>query len=469
MHVYEKRMELPIRGYRWPGFGTLEDLVCETLGDNEVPIRFAVTETSESNWTVEVSLLCDYDQVGPGTLESVFHFRQRSCVASETFNVALVIPTGIGAEIGGHAGDAGPVTKLLSVVCDSLITHPNAVNASDINELPENGLYVEGSILARLMMGTVGLQRVRSNRVLVVIDDHVESVFVHAAENAVNAARAAYGLSCTEIVRLNPPVVLISEYSDSGRAVGSVSGLDRVLTLLTNCRDDFDAVALSSVIRVPSDYHQEYFDREGEMVNPWGGVEAMLTHAISSVMNIPSAHSPMFESHRIANVDPGTVEPRMAAEAISLTFLQCILKGLQRSPRLVTDPTGLLHSDVLDASDVSCLIIPEGCLGIPTLAALDQGIPVVTVRENTNLMKNDLSRLNWRQGQLIKVNNYWEAAGVVCALRAGISPEAVRRPMIRTPSRTYAVHGDSRDLPGRKTQRPRSPSIETKESERVLE
>ena len=49
----------------------------------------------------------------------------------------------------------------------------------------------------------------------------------------------------------------------------------------------FDAVAISSVIDVPHDYHQGYFDAKGEMINPWGGVEAMLTHALSSLYNVP--------------------------------------------------------------------------------------------------------------------------------------------------------------------------------------
>ena len=50
----------------------------------------------------------------------------------------LIIPTGIGAEIGGHAGDGNPVAKLIASCCDKLITHPNVVNAADINEMPSN-------------------------------------------------------------------------------------------------------------------------------------------------------------------------------------------------------------------------------------------------------------------------------------------------------------------------------------------
>ncbi len=298
--------------------------------------------------------------------------------------------------------------------------------------MPENALYVEGSVLCRLLMGTVGLQRVRSNRVLVVIDAHSDELFVNAAVNAVSGARAAYGLSCAEVVCLDPPVKLLARYAASGRAAGRVEDLESLIRLLDDRAGQYDAVAISSVIDVPAEFHQGYFDAGGKMVNPWGGVEAMLTHSLSSLYNLPTAHSPMFESREIANMDPGIVDPRMAAEAVSATFLQCTLKGLQRSPRLVTSPQAMNESGVFTASDVSCLVIPDGCLGLPTLAALEQGIPVIAVRENRNKMKNDLSSLPWAAGQFHQLENYWEAAGVIAAMRAGIDPVSVRRPLART-------------------------------------
>ena len=109
------------------------------------------------------------------------------------------------------------------------------------------------------------------------------------------------------------------------------------------------------------------------MINPWGGVEALLTHATSLLYNMPSAHSPMFETIDLANSDPGVVDPRMAAEAVSLTFLQCVLKGLKQSPRIVTDEGLMQRQSILSVEDVSCLIIPDSCIGLPTLAALEQG------------------------------------------------------------------------------------------------
>jgi hypothetical protein len=43
-------------------------------------------------------------------------------------------------------------------------------------------------------------------------------------------------------------------------------------------------------------------------------------------------------------------------------------------------------------------------------------------------MRNDLTILPWKSGQLTIVENYWEAAGVIAAMRAGIAPASVRRP-----------------------------------------
>ena len=136
----------------------------------------------------------------------------------------------------------------------------------------------------------------------------------------------------------------------------------------------------------------------------------------------------MLESQDVLDIETGVVDPRMAAEIISVSFLQCVLKGLQRSPKILTDEEAMREPGVFTARDVSCLVIPDGCLGLPTLAALEQGIPVIAVRENTNLMKNDLTALPWANGQLQIVENYWEATGVLAALKAGINPKAVRRP-----------------------------------------
>lgn len=421
-YLTERDLRLSIR----PNSPTLiEDVKTKAMSKlvpGELPIRFAVTESWEGQWVCDVGV-----HVGSNLSDSIFCFEARGQECTRGFNVVMVVPTGIGAEIGGHAGDATPAAALLANVCDSLITHPNVFNASDMIQIPSNALYVEGSVISRIMMGTARLLPARSNRVLVLIQSHEDQIFVDAAINAVNAARAYYGLRVTEVITIDPGFRMIAEFRPSGLAAGRVEGLEHIWKVLDNRIGGFDAVAISSVIEVPREYHQDYYDRQGDMVNPWGGVEAMLTHAISLKYGIPAAHAPMFESREVAELDLGVVDPRMAAEVVSVTFLQSILRGLQHSPRILDKevPTG----DSIGVEDVSSLVIPYGCLGLPTLAALFQGIPVIAVRENCNIMKNDLSALTWESGQLITVENYWEAAGVIASLRGGLDPFSVRRPL----------------------------------------
>lgn len=429
MRVYEEEIEIPaVAGHR----GLIDHLcvaVRKRLAPGLLPVRFVITDMNAQRYRCELGVV---EGLVDADLEhscSIFDYRPRVTENTSAFNAVMLVPTGIGCELGGHAGDANAAARLLASVCDRLITHPNVVNASDLNDLPDNGLYVEGSIITRLLMGVSGLQPVRSNRVLVVMDRHPDETFTHAAINSVNAARATFGLNCPAVIELDPPVELRSLYAASGRAVGRVERMEGLLGVLDSYRGQYDALAITTQIHMPVNYHHDYYAQRGDMINPWGGVEAIFTHAISSLYDIPAAHAPMDESQEIANQDMGVVDPRMAAEVISNAFFSCVLKGLQRSPRIIKDIRYGAPTGTLTAADVSCLVIPDKAVGLPTLAALEQGIPVIAVQENTNIMSNDLADLPWAPGQLHVVGNYWEAAGVMAALRAGIDPASVRRPL----------------------------------------
>ena len=405
----------------------VDHLLRERLPEKEVPVRFAVASSDRHEWHCEVGVLEDFGERAL-RVEPVLRLRRRRGEDSRHFNVVFVVPTGIGSDIGGHAGDAMPAAKLAASVSDLLVTHPNVLNGSDIMELPDNALYVEGSIISRLLTGEVGLRRVRSNRVLVVIDEHELTKYRDAAVNSVNAARASLGLDAPEVVSLERRVKLRSRFTTSGSAVGEVGALAGLFELLDEREGSYDAVALSTQVEVPFNYHVDYYEAKGEMVNPWGGAEAIFTHSLSSLYDVPTAHAPMLESKEVEDLDLGVVDPRMAAEAISTAFFYCVLKGLQKSPRIVPMNESP-PDDVLTAEQVSCLVIPDGAVGIPTLAALEQDIKVIAVRENRNVLHNDLTALPWAPGQLHVVENYWEAVGVLAALRTGVDPQSVRRPL----------------------------------------
>jgi len=429
MNLFEREIEFELSNWDVNILLRLERLVGKKVEPDEHLIRFVITKSHGNRFHGELGILAGYTEGGSST--SVFDFRKRAFGQQDKFNVVLMIPTGIGAEQGGHSGDGGALARFVAGACDTLITHPNVVNASDINELPENALYVEGSVLSRFLMGTVGLQKVRANRILVIIGEHEEEYFTQSAINSVGAAFVTLGISCPEIVVLSDAtrkMEMITTFSSSGRAAGVVQNFDILCDILTSRQDAFDAVAIASQIQTDHRFREGYFF-DGAL-NPWGGVEAMLTHAISLLFNVPSAHAPMTESKEIlVNFDVGVVEPRKSAEAVSVSNFHCVLKGLQRSPRIVPFHDNNLRSDVITAEDVSCLVLPDRCLGLPTLAALEQGIPVIAVKENENIMANDLTTLPWKEGQLYIVENYWEAIGVLNALKSGVAPHAVRRPL----------------------------------------
>lgn len=442
MHLFEKSLKVNNFNISEITLKNISRAIYAKLGPKEIPVRFVITNSDMNKCECELGILST-ESISTDELYDIdiFEFRKREMISAEKFNIVHVVPTGVGAEIGGHSGDAGAVAKLLASTCDTLITHPNVVNASDINELPENGLYVEGSVITRLMMGTIGLQPVRNNRVLAIVDGHEDKLFSESAVNAVSAARATMGMDSSGVVIMEDRILMHSLFSDSGRAVGRIEYFERICDILNQYHGQYDAVALTSVIKVPEKFHVEYY--LNDMVNPWGGVEAMLTHAISLLYDIPAAHSPMLESREILDLDLGIVDPRKAAEIISVTFLHSVLKGLHKSPGIVKDTRQFGRNGVISAEDVSCLLIPYGCLGLPVIAALEQGMPVIAVAGNKNRMNNKFEDLPWSSGQLIVVENYLEAAGVLNALKSGVTVDSILRPLLYTDVSYHRFSGSS--------------------------
>ena len=420
MRLFEKEISMPTLKGNHDLLAYLESHVSKILSKNQIPVRAAFTKTDERSYRIELGVL-EYQDSGKSTsIDSIFRLEYRQCENIGKFNAVLLIPTGIGAELGGHSGDGGPLSKLMASVCDTLITHPNVVNAADVNELPENGLYVEGSVISRLLMGTVGLQKVRSNRVALIMDDHDESCISEHTINSASTARAALGLNCPLVIKVSDKIGMYSEYSEaSGCAAGKIDNLENLVKVLEEHRDKYDAVALASTIKVPKKYHTEYFLTD--MVNPWGGVEAMLTHSISSIMKVPSAHAPMVESSEISNLNVGVVEPRKAAEAVSLTYLHCVFKGLHKAPMVVSNGNIAIQQQLpLSVDDIDFMITPINCVGTPHYACMEAGIPIIAVRENKTILNDEMPY------SFIVVDNYLEAAGMLMAYKSGINSESVR-------------------------------------------
>src|SRR5262249_24114602 len=222
------------------GFKLLREEI-ERFCGHGIPLRVAITGTIGDRWDCEVECIRNADVNLLTRMPSIFSFRQRKSERTSAVNAVMLIPTGTDCAIGGHAGDATPVARLLGSLCDNLVVHPNVVNASDINEQSESCLYVEGSLISRLLMGTISLRKVRQNRILVVTEARNDGPWaIDQVVNSTSAARATLGINCTNVVVLKQGMSMTIGRSPSGRSIGEIGGFETLFELLEKMRSSYD-------------------------------------------------------------------------------------------------------------------------------------------------------------------------------------------------------------------------------------
>ncbi len=327
-------------------------------------------------------------------------------------NGVFIIPTGLGCSLGGDAA-FNPGVKLIAACSQNLIVNPNAVNASDINELPENALYVEGSTINRFLEGSLNLRKVKThNRILLAVNPPGTTVNI----NAMNAGIWGLGAEVQMLV-LDTPLIMKATLNPDGTAGGTHSGIKELVKQVSGY--DYDALALHTPIECTVDVATRYWVNGG--VNPWGGIEATVSKLIAEQLNKPVAHAPSrFEQEATDPVVGDAayanliVKRSMAPEIISNTYLFCVIKGLHRAPRL--DLT--LKYDTLRVTDIDFMVSPHGCWGPAHFSCFQAGIPVIIVKENRTCFSDGF--VYPQSGGIIFVNNYLEAAGVIMAMSGGV-------------------------------------------------
>lgn len=336
------------------------------------------------------------------------------------FIIAHIVPTGIKAEIGGFVGDATPVTNLLASVSDYVITHPNVVNGVILNLAKENILYVEGFMLDQFFLNKIGLKLRNSNKIGVIIEKTEDKDAFNLIINTINTIKSNKGINVVGY-EFAEPLGNKAVKLRSGAYVGeikNITALERPAKKLID--KGAEVLAITTSIEVPEKDLELYF--KGECPNPYGGTEAIISHYISKKYNIPTAHAPILNINEIRKLfSIGIVDPRAAAEVTSPAYLGSVLQGLHRAPK----PINLDKTDI-KLEDVSAIIVPSSCLGgIPVLSAEKNNIPIIAVEENRTVLKVIKKKLNLKN--VIKVDNYLEAVGVILSLKEGIDIESVRR------------------------------------------
>ena len=398
------------------------------LGRNAYPLRFAIVDVARDEVVVESTVIhySDAERYAAtlGTIELLEP--RRKTFSSAPFVAVQIVPTGVRCEFGGFAGDACPVTNLLAAAADVLVTHPNAVNASELNEMAANVLYVEGKALDDLLLGHIALAPPVANCVGTFVDptglEYLDDVI-----HVLNAAMAVGGIACEPYTVLDDELGVQIDWSESGCAVGVVRRpetiLDGVQLLIAR---GAEAIGGVSVIHgVTKEMFAKHLN--GEIPNPSGGVEAIITHLISKVLRVPTAHAPLPYYRGLKHAD--TINPRTAAEFISTPHYYCVLKGLAKAPRLVSiESLERCPAQLITVNNIGAVIVPASCLGgIPALAAEYSGIPIVAVRENATVLNVTNRHMHMRN--VIEVDSYLQAAGVILALRKGIALPSLMRPI----------------------------------------
>lgn len=334
----------------------------------------------------------------------------------------LIVPTGIGAAIGGYAGDALPVAKTIAQVCDRLITHPNVLNGATLYWNLPNAFYVEGYGLDKFASGCWGLRPVHQNRIGLLLDQGIEPELRLRHLQAADAARATLGLSLTDYVITDAALDVELRTSTSGVSWGTISNPDSLLRAAEVLINQAGAEAIAVVARFPDNIDEQADQnyRHGKGVDPIAGAEAVISHLVVRQFHIPCAHSPAFLP---PSLDPD-LSPRSAAEELGYTFLPSVLVGLSRAPQFIMKETEQMPEPTdIWANQVDAMIVPASACGSSALLSLSHSQSlIVTVKENQTLIQVPPQPLGIKS---VQVNSYLEAVGVLVAHKAGINPYAL--------------------------------------------
>jgi hypothetical protein len=363
----------------------------------------------------------------------------------------LVIPTGVGCVVGGYAGDGLPAARLLAAASGCLITHPNVMNGAALYWSDRRIHYVEGWALDRFAAAELALAPVAGRRVGLLLDAGIEPELRARQLQAAEACRATLGLSIGPVVTTELPLGVGLSLGPSGSSWGTLERPDALLRAGEKLVAA-GATAIAAVARFPEDPESEALVayRAGSGVDALAGAEAVISHLLVRQLGIPCAHAPALAP---LPLDPD-LDPRAAAEELGHTFLPCVLVGLSRAPDLlplgpgdVTAggwpgrpdrwPAGRFGSGqeltraggLLEASSLGAVVAPAGALGgEAVLACAARGVPLIAVAGNACLLQVSGEALGL---EVISANSYAEAAGLVLALREGLDPAMLRRPLRR--------------------------------------
>lgn len=313
----------------------------------------------------------------------------------------FIVPTGIGASIGGFAGDASCYAKMFSEV-SKLIVNPNVVNAGCFSGINDNMFYVEGFSLDNFFKKHISLISSNNNKIGVIFDKSIPQDVLNVHINTINAIKTVYGINVQEYILTEEEAGIEFFVDNNGISTGSVNNIKTLKSAAEKLiKKGCEAIAICCLFE---DSNDENYAHNGG-VDPIGGVEAIISHFISKEYNIPCAHSPAFCDYQIY---PEIVDKRASSEYITPTFLPCILLGLNNAPKIIP-----YTKEEISLDNVDYLIMPYNSLGcIPVFESLKNNIPIFAIKENSTVL-NVTSDTLLKNSGIIVLDTYKEALSQV--------------------------------------------------------
>ena len=302
----------------------------------------------------------------------------------------MIVPTGIGASIGGYAGDASLYAQKIARRIP-LIVNPNIVNAALFSGITDNMYYVEGFAIDEFVKGNIALKPSTNNKIGVIFDRAINENILNIHINTINAVKTVYGIDVIGYEVSCEPAGVEFFTTTNGISSGKVNNpktlLDAGKKLIQR-----GAQALAVVCAFDEPPEDDY--ENGDGVDIVGGVEAVISHYLTRELLCPCVHAPAFEDVTITGK---IVNPKVSAEYITPTFLPCLLFGLKNAPQLIDlkAPDIKSKESYIKVSDLHSVSVPYNALGASVvLDALSQNIPVYAIKENNSVLNIDKNAIH---------------------------------------------------------------------------
>lgn len=315
-------------------------------------------------------------------------------------NVALmIVPTGIGASIGGYAGDASRYAQKLAENM-KLIVNPNIVNAAVFSGITENMFYVEGWAIEQFVKGNIGLQPSKNNKIGIIFDKAIPQEVLNIHINTINAVKTVYNIDIIgyEITEENAGVEFFN--NENGISTGNLKN-PKTLKQSAQKLIQKGAEALAVVCYFEEPPEDDY--ENGNGVDIVGGIEAIISHYLTKELMCPCVHAPAFSDTEITKK---IVNPKVSAEYITPTFLPCLLLGLRNAPLLTKLPTKHSPQNIITNQNLHSIAIPHNSVGSSiVLDAVKYKIPVYAIKENSTVLNVNNYSIG-KQNDIVELETY---------------------------------------------------------------